>query len=54
MAIDNRDAGTPHDVAIHEDNASGVERFKGDIVNGPTTKTYDLPALDAGNLRVRG
>ena len=52
MAIDNRDAGTPHNVAIHEDNASGAELFKGDIVNGRTTKTYDVPALDAGTAFV--
>jgi plastocyanin len=48
IAFDNKDAGTPHNVAIHKDNASGAELFKGEIVTGPATKTYDVPALDAG------
>ena len=46
--FDNKDAGTPHNVAIHKDNASGAEVFKGEIVTGPLTTTYDVPALDAG------
>ena len=48
ITFDNKDAGVPHNVAIHKDNASGAEVFKGDIVTGPATKTYDVPALDAG------
>ncbi|HEY6013066.1 MAG TPA: cupredoxin domain-containing protein [Candidatus Limnocylindrales bacterium] len=48
IAFDNKDAGTPHNVAIHKDSATGAEVFKGEIVTGPATKTYDVPALDAG------
>src|SRR5512135_2254810 len=48
IVFDNKDAGTPHNVAIHKDSATGAEVFKGDIVTGPATKTYDVPALDAG------
>ena len=48
IAFDNKDAGTPHNVAIHKDSASGAEVFKGDIITGPATRTYDVPALDAG------
>ena len=44
----NNDAGTPHNVAIHQGDASGQEVFKGEIFNGVETKTYDVPALDAG------
>jgi len=44
----NDDAGTPHNVAIHRDSATGEEVFKGDIVNGVETMTYDVPALVAG------
>lgn len=44
----NSDAGTPHNVAIHKDNASGPEVFKGEIFNGVETRTYDVPALEAG------
>jgi len=44
----NQDAGTPHNVAIHKDSATGEEVFKGDIFNGVETRTYEVPALDAG------
>jgi plastocyanin len=44
----NNDAGTPHNVAIHRESATGQEVFKGDIFNGVETRTYDVPALDAG------
>ena len=48
ITFDNKDAGTPHNIAIHRDDANGAEVFKGDIVTGPATKTYAVPALDAG------
>jgi plastocyanin len=48
ITFDNKDAGTPHNVAIHKDNASGAEVFKGEIITGPATTTYNVPALDAG------
>ncbi len=48
IAFDNKDAGVPHNVAIHKDNPSGAEVFKGEIITGPATATYDVPALDAG------
>lgn len=44
----NNDAGTPHNVAIHRDSAQGEEVFGGEIFNGVETRTYDVPALDAG------
>ena len=44
----NQDAGTPHNVAIHRDGPTGEEVFKGDIFNGVETRTYEVPALDAG------
>ncbi len=48
ITFDNKDAGTPHNVAIHKDTASGAEVFKGEIITGPASKTYNVPALDAG------
>ena len=48
ITFDNKDSGTPHNVAIHKDNATGAEAFKGEIITGPATKTYDVPALDVG------
>ena len=46
IAFDNQDAGTPHNVAIHD--PSGAEVFKGEIVTGVVTKDYQVPALKAG------
>jgi plastocyanin len=44
----NNDAGTPHNVAIHEGSATGPEKFKGEIFPGVAERTYDVPALPAG------
>lgn len=45
LALDNRDAGTPHNVEIKED---GTTAFKGDIFNGVEVRVYKVPALAAG------
>ena len=44
----NQDAGTPHNVAIHEGSPTGAELFKGEIFPGPGERTYNVPALKAG------
>jgi plastocyanin len=44
--FDNKDAGTPHNVAIKD--ASGMEKFKGDTVNGPAGADYKVGPLPAG------
>lgn len=46
LAFDNRDAGTTHNVAIHD--ASGAELFKGEIITGPKVVVYNVPAIPAG------
>jgi len=46
LAFDNRDAGIPHNVAIHD--GSGTELFKGEIITGPKVIVYQVPALPAG------
>ena len=38
----------PHNVAIHEGSPTGTKIFKGDIIAGVATATYDVPALAAG------
>ncbi len=48
IQFENKDAGTPHNVTIHEGSATGNELFKGEIFSGVATKTYDVPALPAG------
>jgi len=47
ISFENQDAGTPHNVAIHD--ASGTEVFKGEIFNGVDTREYQVPALPAGS-----
>ncbi len=44
----NNDPATPHNVAIHQDSATGEEVFKGAIFDGVATQIYDVPALEAG------
>ena len=48
IQFENKDAGTPHNVAIHEGSPTGKELFKGEIFSGVATKAYDVPALPAG------
>jgi plastocyanin len=48
IEFQNMDAGTPHNVTIHQGGSTGAELFKGTIFNGVETRTYDVPALDAG------
>ena len=48
IAFENKDPGTPHNVTIHQGGATGTEVFKGEVFNGVATKTYDVPALTAG------
>lgn len=48
ISFTNKDAGTPHNVSIHQGGPTGNEVFKGDIFPGVATKIYDVPALTAG------
>ncbi len=43
----NNDSGTPHNIAIKD--ASGTDVFKGQIITGPATQTYQVPQLKAGS-----
>ena len=48
IVFDNKDAGTPHNVSLHLGGSTGAELFKGAIFNGIESRTYDVPAIDAG------
>jgi cytochrome c oxidase subunit 2 len=48
IAFDNKDAGTPHNVAIYTNPSATQNLFRGTIVTGPKEITYSVPALDAG------
>ena len=53
IEFDNQDPNTPHNVAIHKDSPTGAEVFKGEVFSGVAKKTYDVPALDGRDLRLR-
>jgi plastocyanin len=48
ITFDNEDAGVQHDIAIYTDDSLSTNLFRGDLVTGPATKEYTIPALDAG------
>jgi plastocyanin len=48
ITFDNRDAGVPHNIAIYDDSSLSQNLFTGEIVTGPTTTEYQVPALSAG------
>ena len=39
----------PHDVAIFNDDSKATELFKGDVIEGGQSTTYEVPALEAGD-----
>ena len=49
VQFENKDAGTPHNVALHLGDVNGAELFKGEVFSGVATRVYDVPALDAGS-----
>jgi plastocyanin len=53
LTFDNQDAGTAHNFSIYSDNAYTDNVFKGDLVTGPATQEYQLPALAAGTYYFR-
>lgn len=53
LAFDNRDGGVQHNVAIYRDDAAEESLFVGDLIAGPETVTYDVPALDPGEYYFR-
>jgi plastocyanin len=48
IVFENKDAGTPHNVSIHQGSATGTELFSGKVFPGVATMTYDVSALPAG------
>lgn len=49
ITFDNRDAGVQHNIAIYTDDSLSDELFNGEIVTGPTTIDYAVPAIDPGS-----
>jgi plastocyanin len=48
LTLDNRDDGIPHNVAIYTDESLGESLFVGDLVTGPASADYEIPAIPAG------
>jgi plastocyanin len=48
ITFDNQDAGVPHNIAIYDDSSLSQNLFTGEIVTGPGTAQYQVPALPAG------
>ena len=52
IAFDNQEA-IPHDLGIYPDSRNTAALFQGERVAGPTVKTYNVPALAAGDYHFR-
>jgi plastocyanin len=50
ITFENRDAGVQHNIAIYADSSLADELFDGELVTGPTTIQYEVPALPPGDL----
>jgi hypothetical protein len=53
LVFDNRDPGTPHNVAIYTDSSATTALFVGETFNGPKVVTYHVPALPPGTYFFR-
>lgn len=53
IAFDNQDAAVPHNVAIYDTTSGGKALFKGEVIIGPSTTTYAVPAQKAGTYEFR-
>jgi plastocyanin len=48
ITFDNRDAGVQHNIAIYSDSSLADVLFDGELVTGPATVQYPVPALEPG------
>ncbi len=48
ITFENRDAGVQHNIAIFSDSSLGDELFNGELITGPATVEYAVPALPPG------
>jgi plastocyanin len=44
VTFDNRDQGTPHNVAFYTDSSASTTIYRGAIITGPATTTYTFTA----------
>jgi plastocyanin len=48
IVFENRDAGIDHNIAIYPDDTATEALFRGEIFPGPAERTYEVPAISAG------
>src|SRR6266540_3150990 len=48
IPFENKDAGVSHDIAIYPDSSLGTNLFRGQIITGPASIDYSIPALKPG------
>lgn len=48
ITFDNEDASVQHNIAIFKDSSAADNLFRGELVTGVKTVSYDVSALDAG------
>jgi plastocyanin len=48
ITFENQDAGVQHNIAIYSDSSLGDELFNGELITGPATAEYAVPALPPG------
>jgi plastocyanin/uncharacterized membrane protein len=53
LVFDNEDDGVPHNVAIYANPSADNSLFVGETIMGPSSVTYDVPALDPGEYFFR-
>lgn len=53
ITFHNEDSGVPHNVAIYSNSSASKVLFRGTIVTGVKTVTYQVPALPAGTYYFR-
>ena len=54
ISFDNQDPAVPHNVSIYDTGIVGEKvLFKGDVIVGPSTTTYSVPAQTAGTYEFR-
>jgi plastocyanin len=53
LIFDNQEPGVPHNVSIYTDQSATESLFQGDVVTGPGSVSYQVPALDPGEYFFR-
>ena len=53
LTMDNRDAGVPHNFSLYGDRSAAQTIFKGELLTGPGSITYEFDAPKAGNYFFR-